>query len=58
MQPSGSGEASIWAAYKPGTGPDKDRDLGLQGVPGEGSGLVSGGDAPVRQPASGTGGLY
>jgi penicillin-binding protein 1A len=68
MQPAGSGEASVWFAYKPGTGPDKDREIGLQGVPGEGSGmgtgdapgLVSGGvgDAPARQPSSGTGGLY
>jgi penicillin-binding protein 1A len=67
MQPSGSGEGSIWMAYKPDTGPDKDRNLGLQGVPGEGSGVVSSGDtsatgdiptATVRQPASGTGGLY
>ena len=70
MQPAGSGEASVWFAYKPGTGPDKDREIGLQGVPGEGSGMgaggdmpglvsgVAGGDAPARQPASGTGGLY
>ena len=64
MLPAGGGEGSIWAAYKPGTAPDKDRDLGLQGVPGEGSGLVSGetagetGEAPARHPASGTGGLY
>ena len=56
MQPGGSGEGSIWAAYKPGSGPDQDRDKGLQGVPSEGSGLVSG--EPARQPASGTGGLY
>jgi len=56
MQPAAGGEASIWAAYKPGSSPDKDRDLGLQGVPGEGSGLVSG--EPARQPSSGTGGLY
>jgi len=58
MQPAGSGEGSIWMAYKPNTGPDKDRDIGLQGVPGEGSGLASGGDAPARHPSSGTGGLY
>jgi penicillin-binding protein 1A len=58
MQPAGSGEASIWVAYKPGTAPDKDRDAGLQGVPGEASGLISGGEAAARHPASGTGGLY
>jgi penicillin-binding protein 1A len=59
MLPASGGEASVWFAYKPGTAPDQDRDKGLQGVPGEGSGLASssGGDQP-RQPASGTGGLY
>jgi penicillin-binding protein 1A len=59
MQPTEGGEAAIWAAYKPGTGPDKDRDLGLRGVPGEGS-LAGGGepDQPLRQPSTGTGGLY
>jgi penicillin-binding protein 1A len=57
MQPAESGEASIWIAYKPGTGPDTNRDMGLQGVPGEASGLISGGEA-TRQPSSGTGGLY
>ena len=58
MTPASGGEA-VWFAYKPGTGPDQDRDKGLQGVPGEGgSGLASSsGDAP-RQPSSGTGGLY
>jgi penicillin-binding protein 1A len=55
--PAQGGEGSIYVAYKPGTAPDKDRDAGMQGVPGEGSGLVSGGDTP-RQPSSGTGGLY
>jgi penicillin-binding protein 1A len=59
MLPASGGEGSVWFAYKPGTAPDKDREIGLQGVPGEGSGLVSGGDTtPTRQPASGTGGLY
>jgi penicillin-binding protein 1A len=60
MLPASGGEASVWFAYKPGTSPDQDRDKGLQGVPGEGSGLASsssGSDQP-RQPASGTGGLY
>jgi penicillin-binding protein 1A len=57
----GGGDASVWFAYKPGTSPDQDRDKGLQGVPGEGSGLASssGGDQELpRQPSSGTGGLY
>jgi penicillin-binding protein 1A len=58
MMPASGGEASVWFAYKPGTAPDKDRDIGLQGVPGEGSGLASGTTTSARQPASGTGGLY
>ncbi|HWB51163.1 MAG TPA: penicillin-binding protein 1A [Stellaceae bacterium] len=58
MLPASGGEASVWFAYKPGTAPDKDRDAGLQGVPGEGSGLVSGETTSARAPASGTGGLY
>jgi len=57
LQPPENGEGSIWIAYKSGTSPDSNRDMGLQGVPGEGSGLISGGEA-ARQPASGTGGLY
>jgi len=57
MLPAQGGEGSIWMAYKPGTTPESGRDMGLQGVPGEGSGLISGGDTP-RQPSSGTGGLY
>jgi len=64
--PAGSGEAAILMAYKPDTEPGKDRDLGLHGVPGEGTaslgnslGISLGDEAPVRrQPASGTGGLY
>jgi penicillin-binding protein 1A len=56
MQPSDGG-SSIWIAYKPGTAPDTNRDMALHGVPTEGSGLISGGEA-ARQPASGTGGLY
>jgi penicillin-binding protein 1A len=61
--PPGPGEQSVYMAYKPGTAPDKDRDAGLQGVPGEGSGgagLVSSDTAaaPALRPASGTGGLY
>ena len=70
MLPASGGEQATWFAYKPGTGPDQDRDKGLHGVPGEGgsggedglasggdSGLAGAGDAP-RQPSSGTGGLY
>jgi len=61
-----SGEGAIYMAYKPGTAPDKDRDLGLRGLPGEAAsgdmsdgGLMSGSDAAgPRQPSSGTGGLY
>ena len=67
--PAEGGEPAIYMAYKPGTGPDQNRDLGLQGVPGEsapdevpadmGGGLMSGGDAATpRQPTVGTGGLY
>ena len=33
--PAGAGEAAIYEAYKPGTEPGKDRDRGLQRVPGE-----------------------
>jgi penicillin-binding protein 1A len=55
--PAGPGEGAIYMAYKPGTGPDQNRELGLQGVPGEASGLLTGGEQG-RQPASGTGGLY
>ena len=57
MQPPQGGGPAVWIAYKPGTGPDTNRDMGLHGVPGEGSDLISGGEA-ARQPASGTGGLY
>jgi penicillin-binding protein 1A len=57
MQPPQGGGPAVWIAYKPGTAPDTNRDMGLHGVPGEGSDLISGGEA-ARQPASGTGGLY
>jgi penicillin-binding protein 1A len=33
--PTGGGEGGIYMAYKPGTGPEQNRTLGLQGVPGE-----------------------
>ena len=58
MLPSGSGGASIWAAYKPGTAPDKDRDIGLRGVPGEAGAAAVSDDSGGREPARGTGGLY
>ena len=52
--PAAAGEPAIWEGYKPGTEPGKDRDRGLQPVPGE---AVAG--APVAGgPAGGTGGLY
>ena len=56
---AGPGEGAVMMAYKPGTEPGKDRGLGLQGVPGEGSGGATGEEGPVaRAPAAGTGGLY
>jgi penicillin-binding protein 1A len=58
MLPAQGGEAAIWAAFKPGTSPDKDRDMGLQGVPGEGSAATAGDQTTRREPATGTGGLY
>jgi penicillin-binding protein 1A len=56
------GEPAIWEAYKPGTEPGKNRDLGLH-VPGEevASQELEGTSAmiPARgTPATGTGGLY
>ena len=66
--PAGAGEPAIYEAYKPGTEPGKNRDLGLQRVPDEDEmpiastgGLESGETVPppVRgAPAGGTGGLY
>ena len=47
--PAAAGEPAIWEGYKPGTEPGKDRDRGLQPVPGE---TVAG--APATGPASGT----
>jgi penicillin-binding protein 1A len=55
--PAGPGEGAVYMAYKPGTTPDKDRDLGLRGVPGEGSGATAD-ESRQREPSSGTGGLY
>jgi penicillin-binding protein 1A len=66
--PAGAGEAAIYEAYKPGTEPGHNRNLGLQHVPDEdetpiaSTGGTEAGEtmpAPVRgAPASGTGGLY
>ncbi len=67
--PVGAGESAIYEAYKPGTEPGHNRNLGLQHVAGEdetpiaSTGEVAGGSQsappPVRgAPASGTGGLY
>jgi penicillin-binding protein 1A len=66
--PAGSGEGAIWQAFKTGTGPTTNRDLGLQGAPsGDASNREDAtseaapppGSMPVRAiPASGTGGLY
>jgi penicillin-binding protein 1A len=66
--PAGAGEAAIYEAYKPGTEPGHNRNLGLQHVPDEdetpiaSTGGMEAGEPlppPVRgAPASGTGGLY
>src|SRR5260370_5594442 len=66
--PAGAGEAAIYEAYKPGTEPGQNRNLGLQREPADdempiaSTGGLEGGEAvrpPVRgAPASGTGGLY
>jgi hypothetical protein len=66
---AGAGEQAIYEAYKPGTEPGHNRNLGLQHVPDEDeTPIASTGGAqagepmpapPVRgAPASGTGGLY
>jgi penicillin-binding protein 1A len=66
--PAGAGETAIYEAYKPGTEPGHNRNLGLQHVPDEdetpiaSTGGAEAGETmppPVRgAPASGTGGLY
>jgi penicillin-binding protein 1A len=66
--PAGSGEPAIYEAYKPGTEPGHNRNLGLQRAPDEdetpiaSTGGMEAGEPlppPVRgAPASGTGGLY
>jgi hypothetical protein len=67
--PVGAGEPAIYEAYKPGTEPGHNRNLGLQRAPEEedetpiaSTGAGDGGETerpPMRgAPASGTGGLY
>ena len=66
--PAGAGETAIYEAYKPGTEPGHNRNLGLQHAPDEdetpiaSTGGMEAGEPlppPVRgAPASGTGGLY
>jgi penicillin-binding protein 1A len=66
--PAGAGEPAIYEAYKPGTEPGHNRNLGLQRSPDEdetpiaSTGGMEVGEpmpAPMRgAPASGTGGLY
>jgi penicillin-binding protein 1A len=66
--PAGAGEAAIYEAYKPGTEPGHNRNLGLQHAPDEdetpiaSTGGMEAGEPlppPVRgAPASGTGGRY
>ena len=66
--PAGAGENAIYEAYKPGTEPGQNRNLGLQREPSDdempiaSTGGLEGGEVvrpPVRgAPASGTGGLY
>jgi penicillin-binding protein 1A len=65
--PAAAGEPAIYEAYKPGTEPGKNRNLGMQRVPGgekvpvasapEGEPETIRSTMP-RVPASGTGGLY
>ena len=64
--PAGAGEPAIYEAYKPGTEPGRNRDLGLRVPDEDETPIASGGTvegetalAPMRRaPASGTGGLY
>ena len=58
------GSSAIYEAYKPGTGPGTNRNLGLQAVPGESPIRSTSDERPlIREransvPATGTGGLY
>jgi penicillin-binding protein 1A len=63
--PAGTGEPAIWEGYQPGTEPGKDRNRGLQPIPGQD--LTAQGDPVLgagqhlplpATPTSGTGGLY
>jgi penicillin-binding protein 1A len=56
--PAGSGEASIWEAYKPGTEPGRDRERGLNPSGQEIAGDGAAGGPVKNAPAGGTGGLY
>ena len=64
--PAGAGEPAIYEAYKPGTEPGKNRDLGLQNeeeMPIAATGETEDAAQPMPlprrgTPASGTGGLY
>jgi penicillin-binding protein 1A len=59
--PATGGDPGIWEAYKPGTEPGKDRDMGLHPLPGDemAQGPGEPGALPARStPATGTGGLY
>jgi penicillin-binding protein 1A len=58
---AGPGEPAVMMAYKPGTEPGLNREMGLQGVPGEEAGTLGTpdlGEPSSRQPNVGTGGLY
>jgi penicillin-binding protein 1A len=58
---AGPGEPAVMMAYKPGTEPGQNREMGLQGVPGEEAGTLGSPDFSQpngRQPNVGTGGLY
>jgi penicillin-binding protein 1A len=57
--PTAADGPAIYEAYKPGTEPGKNRNLGLQRVPGEERTPVASMRSPTPDiPASGTGGLY
>jgi penicillin-binding protein 1A len=62
-QPAQGDGPSIYEAFKPGTAPGQNQDMGLHGVPGEADmsqldNDVPGASAKSQAPASGTGGLY
>ena len=62
--PPGAGEPAIWEAFKTGTDPNTNRNMGLQGAPGDiaaaaQTGMPDAAGLPGGAlPASGTGGLY